>query len=200
MSQYFCIYKPFNTLSQFTKEAPHHITLRDIFPQLPHDVYPVGRLDKDSEGLLILTNDNHFKTRVLLPDSKIAKTYLAQVDGDITKQAVEALRKGVTIKVGKKSYQTQPATVVKLSSKPELPERDPPIRFRASIPTSWIEITIIEGKNRQIRKMCAKVGFPVLRLVRIRIGKLSLSVLAPGAFEVLTQKDTYQKVGISAKM
>jgi 23S rRNA pseudouridine2457 synthase len=199
MSQYFCIYKPYNTLSQFTKEAPHHITLRDVFPELPSDVYPVGRLDRDSEGLLILTNDNHFKTMVLLPNSKIAKTYLAQVEGDMTTEAVEGLRKGVTIKVNKKPYFTKPAIVVKLASAPELPDRDPPIRFRAAIPTSWIEITITEGKNRQIRKMCAKMGFPVLRLVRIRIGELSIIDIEPGEFKVLTQQETYEKVGISLK-
>lgn len=168
--KYYLFNKPYGVLSQFTKEAPNHITLAD-FMSLQPDVYPVGRLDKDSEGLLLLTNDNKLKTALLSPASHVSKRYLAQVDGDITADAVRKLQAGVTIKVKKKPYKTQKAWVQKLGSF-EYPERDPPIRKRAAIPTSWVEVKIHEGKNRQIRLMCAAVGFPVLRLIRTHIGSL----------------------------
>ena len=154
-------------MSQFTKEAPNHITLQD-FIDLPKDVYPVGRLDKDSEGLLLLTNDNSFKNKLLDPIFKNSKTYLVQVDGDINSEALQSLRSGVKIKLKKGWYTTLPSIVSKIAP-PNVPDRNPPIRYRANIPTSWIEITIHEGKNRQIRKMCAQVGFPCLRLIRSAI-------------------------------
>jgi len=164
---YYIFNKPYNVLSQFTKEIPEHITLQD-FLDLPSDVYPVGRLDKDSEGLLLLTNDNQFKNKLLDPKNKSPKTYQAQVEGDISEDAINALRNGVSIKLKKGPYTTQPCHAEKIE-KPDIPKRNPPVRYRASIPTSWIEITISEGKNRQIRKMCAKVGFPCLRLIRSKI-------------------------------
>lgn len=172
--KYYLFNKPYGVLSQFTKEVATHVTLADYI-SVAKDVYPVGRLDKDSEGLLMLTNDNKIKTALLSPTNKVTKTYLAQVDGDITAEAVRALQAGVTISVKKKPYKTQPAQVQKKGSF-IYPERDPPIRKRADIPTSWIEIKIYEGKNRQIRLMCAAVGFPVLRLVRTAISDLKRDI------------------------
>lgn len=166
-------------LCQFTKEVESHVTLAD-FIDLPKNVYPIGRLDKDSEGLLLLTNDNQLKTRLLDPKSKSAKTYWAQVDGEITPQAINKLRKGVDIKHNKKVHHTLPAKVNKINN-PKVEERTPPVRFRANIPTSWVELTIVEGKNRQVRKMCAAVGFPVLRLIRVGIKNLRINGIQQGA-------------------
>lgn len=182
--KYYLFNKPYGVLSQFTKEVATHVTLADYL-NVPVDVYPVGRLDKDSEGLLMLTNDNNIKNALLSPANQITKTYLAQVDGDITADAVRSLQAGVTISVKKKPYKTQPAIVQKLGSF-VYPERDPPIRKRADIPTSWIEIKIYEGKNRQIRLMCAAVGFPVLRLIRTAISDLKRDIPLGSMIELST--------------
>ncbi len=198
MFKYFAIYKPFGYLSQFTKEAPDHQTLKDI-QEFPPDVYPVGRLDKDSEGLLILTNDKKLNHHLLNPKFQHARTYLAQVEGIPDKTAIQLLSKGVSIKVNKKQYQTLPAKIELLEQPPELPERDPPIRFRKNIPTSWLKITLTEGKNRQVRKMCAKVGFPVLRLVRIAIEHLQLDSPTPGQVVVLEQSILFELLGTNKK-
>jgi len=184
---YYIFNKPYNVLSQFTKEVPEHITLKDYL-DLPSDVYPIGRLDKDSEGLLLLTNDNKFKNRLLDPKSKSKKTYWVQVDGEITTNAISQLSKGVTIKIKKGYYQTLPGQVKKIVPN-NIEERKPPIRKRAFIPTSWIEITIEEGKNRQIRKMCAQVGFPCLRLIRTKIKSLNFEDVKNGDFRMLTKKE-----------
>ena len=166
MSTYI-IYKPFNMLSQFTREAPHHITLADLNYDFAKNVYPVGRLDADSEGLLILTNDKNLNAKLLNPKNKQPKTYCAQVEGAPTEVDLLPLKKGLTIKIKGKIHQTAPAKAFLLIKIPELPERNPPIRFRKSIPTTWISLTITEGKNRQVRRMFAAIGFPVLRLVRV---------------------------------
>ncbi len=171
---YFIVYKPYGMLSQFTPDHPGQATLADLDFAFPNDVYPVGRLDADSEGLLLLTNDRSAANRLLHPDSHVPKTYLAQVEGIPTPEALERLRQGVSIRIKKKTYQTRPANVRLLESPPDLPPRHPPIRYRKHIPDRWIEITIDEGKNRQVRRMCAAVGFPVLRLVRIAFGKWHL--------------------------
>ncbi len=192
--RYFLVYKPFGTLCQFTREVPGHVTLRDSFPDLPDRVYPVGRLDQDSEGLLLITDDNKLKNRIISPASKVRKRYLAQVEGEVTDTAIGQLREGVVIRVRKKDFQTMPASVQLLDHKPGLPERDPPIRFRASIPTSWIGIGITEGKNRQVRRMCAKVGFPVLRLVRVAIGGLTLDGLMPGEIRETSLEHLARKI------
>jgi 23S rRNA pseudouridine2457 synthase len=186
---YYIFNKPYNVLSQFTKEVPEHITLKD-FLTLPSDVYPVGRLDKDSEGLLLLTNDNSLKNKLLDPKNNSSKTYLVQVEGDITASAIQALKNGVSIKLKNGSYKTQPCKVKKVKE-PQIEERNPPVRFRAAIPTSWIEITIGEGKNRQIRKMCAQVGFPCLRLLRIKIKGLKFKNLSSGKFRQITKEEVY---------
>lgn len=149
-------------------------------PWVDKDIYPVGRLDKDSEGLLILTNDKLLNSALLSPSKKHQRSYFVQLDDDITDQAIIQVSKGVTIKLENGNYQTQPCKVKKLQKPPVLPDRDPPVRFRQSIPTSWALIELTEGKNRQVRKMFASVGFPVLRLVRVQIEDLKLGKLTPG--------------------
>ena len=177
---YYIIHKPYEMLSQFTAEVAGQITLTHLDYDFPKDVYPVGRLDADSEGLLLLTNDNDLKTKLLNPNHQHERTYWVQVEKEITEQAVEILEKGVTIKVNKKPYLTQPAKVQILIPPPEVPERVPPVRFRKEIPTAWIAVTLTEGKNRQVRLMTAKVGFPTLRLIRVQMGKLRLGEMKAG--------------------
>lgn len=191
--EYFIIYKPFGTLSQFTREAPHHKTLADL-GDFSKDVYPVGRLDKDSEGLLILTNDRKLNHRLLNPDFRHKRTYLAQVEGIPEEKDLEKLRKGVQIKVGKKLHSTLPCFAKLLKNVPEVPDRNPPIRFRQNIPTSWLELTLTEGKNRQVRKMCAKIGFPVLRLIRISIEGLELGNMPVGATRKIGKKELFERL------
>ena len=171
-------------LSQFTKELPQHITLQD-FLEVEKDVYPVGRLDKDSEGLLLLTNDNQFKTKLLDPTSNSSKSYWVQVEGAFDDKARLQLEKGVEIKLKSGIYRTKSCKVSIIDS-PKVDERNPPIRERKNIPTSWIEIAITEGKNRQVRKMCASVGFPCLRLIRCRIKDLSFIDVTQGEYRTLT--------------
>jgi 23S rRNA pseudouridine2457 synthase len=175
--RYFIFYKPFGYLSQFTDEDgnPGLAKLIDV----PKDIYPIGRLDKDSEGLLLLSNDKKLNFRLLNPDNNHNRTYWVQVDTVVTPKAIAALENGVAIKVGKTEHQTKPC-VAKIIEAPTLPDREPPVRFRKNVPTSWIEITLTEGKNRQVRKMCAAVGFPCLRLVRVSIERLELQNMKVG--------------------
>lgn len=169
-NRYFIIYKPFGILSQFSGDAN---TLKEL-GDFPSDVYPVGRLDKDSEGLLLITNDKALNHQLLNPSFAHQRTYLAQVEGIPTAEAIGQLEKGVDINVDGKMYFTKKAKAQLLEIKPSLPERNPPIRYRKSVPDSWIELNLIEGKNRQVRKMTAAVGFPTLRLVRYAIESLSI--------------------------
>lgn len=159
----------------------------------PKDVYPVGRLDMDSEGLLILTNDKKMNSRLLNPKNEHSRIYWAQVEGEIDQEALSELEKGVTIRINKKDYKTLPAKA-KILETPNLPERNPPIRFRKSVPDSWLELTLIEGKNRQVRKMTASVGFPTLRLVRAGISELKLGNMQPGEVKELGKGDIYPKL------
>lgn len=182
-------------LCQFSKEMEDDRTLADLPYDFPKDVYSVGRLDKDSEGLLLLTNDNFLKSRFLSPKFKHTKTYFAQVEGIPSVEAVNQLQKGVDIKVKGKTYRTAPAKA-KSIDEPELPERHPPIRYRASIPTSWLSITLTEGKNRQVRRMCAKVGFPVLRLVRVGMGRLTFKEIDSQAINKMDKVAIYKKLGL----
>jgi 23S rRNA pseudouridine2457 synthase len=194
--KYYVIFKPYGVLSQFSRPETHHKTLADLGFSFPKDVYPVGRLDNDSEGLLILTNDKKLNHRLLNPDFAHSRTYAVQVDGEMTNQAIQRLENGVDIKLAKKTYHTMPANAKLLPEGLELPERDPPVRYRKTIPTSWLELTLKEGKNRQVRKMCAKTGFPVLRLVRTRIEKLVLNGMTPGEVKELVGKDLKDLLGI----
>ena len=175
--EYYLIYKPYQVLSQFTS-SDGKLCLKDIL-NVPKDVYPVGRLDYDSEGLLLLTNDTSINHQLLHPKFAHARTYWVQVDGAITNDAVEALSKGVTISVDGKTYETKKATLKILPDAIVVPERNPPIRVRKSIPTSWVSIQLTEGKNRQVRKMFASVGFPVVRLIRSQIGQFSIAQMQP---------------------
>ena len=146
------------------------------YVDVPH-VYPAGRLDKDSEGLMLLTDDGRLQARIAEPRYKVEKTFWAQVEGEPDEAALEALRSGVKMKDG----MTKPAKAEQLEV-PELWDRDPPIRFRKSVPDSWISLTISEGKNRQVRRMTAAVGLPTLRLVRWQVGEWTVEGLAPGAW------------------
>ena len=175
--EYYLIYKPYQVLSQFTS-SDGKLCLKDIL-RVPKDVYPVGRLDYDSEGLLLLTNDTSINHQLLHPKFAHARTYWVQVDGTITNDAVESLSKGVTISVDGKTYETKKAVLKILSDGLVVPERNPPIRVRKSIPTSWVSIQLTEGKNRQVRKMFASVGFPVVRLIRSQIGQFSIDQMQP---------------------
>jgi len=168
-------------LSQFTPEAGHH-SLKDFGP-FPDGVYPVGRLDVDSEGLLLLTNDNLVKHGLTDPRFLHERRYLVQVERVPAEISLGLLREGIVID-GRK---TSPAAVQLLDSEPALPERAVPIRFRKSVPTCWLEIALTEGRNRQVRKMTAAVGHPTLRLVRTQISFLSLDGLFPGQSRPLTQ-------------
>ena len=176
-------YKPYNVLCQFTGEPP---TLRD-FITVPN-VYPAGRLDRDSEGLLVLTSDGALQHRLTDPCHEHPRTYWAQVEGAPTREAIAALSSGIRISDKRGSFYTRPAAV-SLLNEPELLPRDPPVRFRKSIPTAWLELTLTEGRNRQIRRMTAAVGFPTLRLIRVATGRLTLAGLSPGQWRELTTEE-----------
>lgn len=173
MSRIILFNKPYGVISQFSADDKH-ATLKDYIPT--PGVYPAGRLDTDSEGLLILTDDGALQHRISHPRHKLAKTYWAQVEGIPDDSALNQLRKGIDLG----DFVTKPAKARLIDEPPGLWQRDPPIRFRKSIPTAWLELTIWEGKNRQVRRMTAKVGFPTLRLIRARIGDWTLDGLATG--------------------
>lgn len=167
--------------------------LADLDYAFPADVYPVGRLDADSEGLLLLTNDKQLNHRLLNPKFRHHRTYYVQVDGALTADACQELAEGVTISVDGKLYHTLPANVRPIDE-PNLPERTPPIRYRASIPTSWLSISLHEGKNRQVRKMTAAVGFPTLRLVRWAIEGLTAEMMTPGQVRELSREEVMREL------
>ena len=171
--------KPYNVLSQFTDDA-QRTTLR-AYIDIP-GIYPAGRLDYDSEGLLLLTDDGRLQQRIANPRHKLPKTYWVQVEGTIDDTALEKLRRGVLLNDG----MTRPA-IARAITAPDIWPRNPPIRVRKSIPDSWLELTIYEGRNRQVRRMTAAVGFPTLRLVRVRIGNWELGALQPGESTIWTQ-------------
>ena len=170
--------KPFGVLSQFSGE-PAEATLRHFIPI--DAVYPAGRLDKDSEGLLLLTDNGELQHFISHPSRKMTKTYWVQVEGLISTDALNALRGGITLKDGP----TRPATARRIEE-PDLWPRNPPVRFRRQIPTSWLELSLSEGRNRQVRRMTAATGFPTLRLIRSRIGPWGLGNLKPGEWHNLT--------------
>ena len=174
-------FKPYGVLNQFTPDQPGQRTLAEF--GFPPKVYPLGRLDLDSEGLLLLSDEPGLNSRLLDPESAHPRTYLAEVEGIPTRKALAALKAGG---IDLKGHRTRPCRARLLDFPPQLPPRDPPVRFRKSIPTSWLELTLTEGKNRQVRRMTAAVGFPTLRLVRSAIGGLLLGGLEPGSWFELT--------------
>ncbi len=178
------LYKPYDMLSQFTPDCEGQRTL--ALCGLPATVYPLGRLDRDSEGLLLLSDEPGLNTRLLDPERGHSRTYHAQVEGQVDETAINRLQAG-GLEI--RGHRTRPCRVRSIF--PLHPDRDPPIRFRATIPTSWIELTLIEGKNRQVRRMTAAVGFPTLRLIRVSIETLHLADLrlAPGEWRELTIKE-----------
>ena len=195
MSRLIAFCKPFGVLCQFSpdqlppKQSPadsHTSTLAD-FINIP-DVYPAGRLDKDSEGLLLLTDNGGLQHRISHPGRKMPKTYWIQVEGDIDMKAIQQLCKGVELKDGL----TAPAQI-KAIPEPDIWPRSPPVRYRANIPTSWLEVTLKEGRNRQVRRMTAAVGYPTLRLIRYAIGDWSLENLQPGQYQELKIDPEYLK-------
>lgn len=177
MARLLLFNKPYGVLSQFTDSgSPTERATLSGFIDVK-GVYPAGRLDRDSEGLLLLTDDGRLQARIADPRFKLPKTYLVQVEGDPQDEQLERLRQGVRLKDG----MTLPADVARIDS-PQLWSRDPPIRVRQSIPDSWLRLTIREGRNRQVRRMTAAVGLPTLRLVRWSVGEWTLAGLAPGQF------------------
>lgn len=179
MPRLFLFNKPYNVLSQFTDRTGGRATLADYLT-VP-DMYPAGRLDRDSEGLLLLTDDGAWQARIADPRFKLWKTYLVQVEGVPDQTALDALRDGVMLSDGP----TLPAAARAIAEPQGLWPRDPPVRYRARIPTSWIELRLREGRNRQVRRMTAAAGFPTLRLIRVAIGDWNLESLPPGAWREL---------------
>lgn len=183
MTRVILFHKPFGVLSQFTDKG----TAGSARPTLSRyievsGVYPAGRLDKDSEGLLVLTDDGKLQARIANPKHKMAKTYLVQVEGTPEPAALDQLRRGVTLKDGL----TRPAEVAQIDPPDPLWPRDPPVRFRKTVPDAWLRVTIREGRNRQVRRMTAHVGLPCLRLIRVQVGHWALNDLAPGAWRYVT--------------
>jgi len=182
--RHILVNKPYDVICQFSDAKGGRNTLADFVP-IPN-VYPVGRLDRDSEGLVLLTSDGWLQHRLTDPRYEHPKTYWAQVEGIPDAAALKHLREGVQVW---DDFKTRPAQARMLDVEPELPPRDPPIRYRAAIPTVWIEIVLTEGRNRQVRRMTATVGFPTLRLVRAAIGELQLGTLPPGQWRDLTPEE-----------
>jgi 23S rRNA pseudouridine2457 synthase len=181
--RYFLLNKPFGVVCQFSRETDRQ-TLADFGP-FPRGLYPAGRLDSDSEGLVFLTNDNLLKHRLTEPRFGHPRSYLVQVEGNPDKSVLDRLRAGVLIR----GVRTRPARAVLLAGEPDLPARPVPIRVRKTIPTAWLELTLREGRNRQVRHMTAAVGHPTLRLVRVAIGPLTLGDLQAGSSRELSEPE-----------
>ncbi|MCX6212154.1 MAG: pseudouridine synthase [Bacteroidetes bacterium] len=187
---HYLIYKPFQVLSQFTS-TEGKLCLKDIV-EVPKDVYPIGRLDYDSEGLLFLSNDSKLNHQLLHPKFEHARIYWVQVEGEITHEAIAKLTAGVSININGVLIKTKPARLALLEAPVAVPERNPPIRYRKNIPTPWVEIELIEGKNRQVRKMFASVQFPVLRLIRAQIGVFTIQGMMPGDLISLSPEEVQE--------
>jgi 23S rRNA pseudouridine2457 synthase len=197
LNNYFIAHKPYQVLSQFSSEDGKP-TLKRFF-DVPSNVYPVGRLDYDSEGLLLLTDDKKLNKLLLDPTQKHEREYWVQVEGIMSEVAINELQQGVFIQSNGKKHLTEKSVVKKFSSSPEVTERIPPIRFRKNIPDSWISIALTEGKNRQVRKMTAHVGYPTLRLIRYRIENITLAELKPGEMRRVSQEEMYNLLKIKKR-
>lgn len=180
-------------VSQFSPEGDRP-TLSQL-GDLPKDVYPVGRLDADSEGLLILTNDSGMNAELLQPARSHIRTYYIQVEGKVSDKALDILRSGVDLSIKGKKFTSLPAKAERLEV-PDLPERTPPIRFRKNVPDSWVALSLVEGKNRQVRRMTAAVGFPTLRLVRFSIEKLNIEGMVPGDIREISKAKIREDLNI----
>ncbi|MFY0600617.1 MAG: pseudouridine synthase [Cyclobacteriaceae bacterium] len=191
VNKYFIIHKPFKVLSQFSDENGN-LGLGSIF-DLPKDVYPVGRLDLDSEGLLILTNDKSLNNKLLNPVNKHERVYLAEIEGVPDESALTEFRNGLEININGKKHKTLPA-VVRIVTNPELKERNPPVNYKKHPVRSWVEIKLTEGKNRQVRKMTAAIGHPTLRLLRIGVEDVNLFPLQSGEITQMSEKVIYKKL------
>ena len=197
MHQYFIVHKPFQVLSQFSSQEGKQ-TLKDFF-DVPLNVYPVGRLDYDSEGLLLLTDDKKLNDYLLNPVNSHEREYWAQVDGAITREAIEQIMAGVMININGRMHLTKKCYAEAFAAPLSVGDRNPPVRFRKSIPDSWLRLIITEGKNRQVRKMTAKVGYPTLRLIRYRIEGITLENLQPGQMKMLSHTELYNLLQIKKR-
>lgn len=178
--------KPYGVLSQFTSDGSKHRTLAEF--GFPKDMYPIGRLDAESEGLLLLSDEPHLNNRLLHPDNAHSRTYWAQVERIPTSEALSQLQRGLLIG----DHQTLPCRSWMLEPQPLIPPRDPPIRVRLSVPDCWIALSLVEGKNHQVRRMTAAVGHPTLRLIRVRIGEFDLGGLGVGKWRELSTGERAQ--------
>ena len=202
--RYFIANKPYNTICQFTPDVEGQQTLADLEPRLPADVYAVGRLDLDSEGLLLLTNDKKLNHLLLNPQFGHQRTYLAQIEEIPTEETLDKMRRGgLDIKVDKKArHITLPCKVRKVDTPSvyfdnnEVWQRDPPAKASANKPMSWLEITLTEGKYRQVRKMCAAIGHPCLRLIRVSIKDIKIGNIAPNEVREINRDNIYKLLGI----
>lgn len=195
MNRYFIIYKPYGVLSQFSPNEGK-LGLGSIY-QFPKDVYPVGRLDEDSEGLLLLTNDPKLNKLILAPTvGKKSKTYWCEVEGIPSQKSLMMLRHGVSLNIKGRRFVTSPALAKILEPKPTLPPRHYPVNYSKASEHSWIEITITQGKNRQVRKMTAAIGHPTLRLIRIAIENLRLPSFEPGLVHEKSQEEVYHLLNL----
>ena len=196
MYKYYALYKPYGYLSQFS-DSEKNKGLGQLLPHIEKDVYPLGRLDADSEGLLLLTNNKSINHQLLNPKFAHKRTYCVQVEHEVTDEALAVLSKGnIQLKHNKKPYKTKKAKASHLDEVyvSRFEEREPPVRFRKSVPTSWLSLELTEGKNRQVRKMTAHVGFPTLRLIRTQIGQYHLPSYTIGKLYEISEKDFMRKV------
>lgn len=190
---YYLFNKPCGVICQFSPQDDKP-TLAHYLTTVEKDVYPVGRLDTDSEGLLLLSNDKKIVQKVLDPKFEHEKTYHVQIEGLPKEEKLQQLRKGVPINVDGKIYTTKPCQAKLIDQPAYLWERNPPVRFRKNIPTYWLEIKISEGKNRQVRKMTAAIQCPTLRLIRFQIGKLNIDKLSPSDYIKISESDIYNNI------
>ncbi len=187
------LHKPYGVVTRFSPGLPGQRTLAGL--GLPKDVYPIGRLDADSEGLLLLSDEKDLADRLLDPERGHPRTYWVQVEGVPNDAALARLAAGVLVQ----GRRTRPCRASRLPCAPAIPPRDPPIRFRKSVPDSWIEMELVEGRNRQVRRMTAAVGHPTLRLVRARIGRFALGALAPGTWREIADRERRAALGSSSQ-
>lgn len=203
MYRYFIANKPYNVICQFTPEEEGQQTLANLNFDFPKDVYPIGRLDLDSEGLLLLTNDRKLNHTLLNPQFAHERSYLAQVENEPKDESLDSFRNGLIIKIDKKDYATLPCRVERVADPSvffagqPIWARIPPPKPQGRNPMSWLEVSLKEGKNRQVRRMCAKIGHPCLRLVRVKIAQLCLGDLAPNEVRELEQGFVYEKLGLT---